>query len=67
MRGNQEALRKIANHMRRIGMSRIYYGSDSPRGAGIPPKQSWVKFYTDVPLTQEEFRALANNVAPWVR
>jgi predicted TIM-barrel fold metal-dependent hydrolase len=67
VRGNQEALQKIANHMRRIGMSRIYYGSDSPRGAGIPPKQSWAKFYTDVPLTEEEFRALANNVAPWIR
>lgn len=67
VRGNQEALQKIANHMRRIGMSRIYYGSDSPRGAGIPPKQSWATFYRDVPLTQEEFRALASNVAPWVR
>ena len=67
VRGNQETLQKIANHMRQIGMSRIYYGSDSPRGAGIPPKQSWEKFYSDVPLTQEEFRAIANNVAPWVR
>jgi predicted TIM-barrel fold metal-dependent hydrolase len=67
VRGNQEALQAMAGHMRRIGMNRIYYGSDSPRGGGIPPKQSWEKFYADVPLTQEEFRALANNVAPWVR
>lgn len=67
VRGNQEALQSIARHMRRIGMSRIYFGSDSPRGAGIPPKQSWEKFLADVPLTQEEFRTIANNVAPWVR
>jgi uncharacterized protein len=66
-RGEGEVLRGIARQMRRIGMDRIYYGSDSPRGAGIPPKESWAKFYSDVPLTQEERRALANNVAPWVR
>ena len=67
VRGNQESLQAIARHMQRIGMDRIYYGSDTPRGPGIPPKQSWEKFYNEVPLTQEEFRAIANNVAPWVR
>lgn len=66
-RGEGEVLRSIARQMRRIGMNRIYYGSDSPRGAGIPPKESWAKFYSDVPLTREELQALANNVAPWVR
>lgn len=52
VRGNQETLQSIAGHMRRIGMSRIYFGSDSPRGAGIPPKASWEKFLSDVPLTR---------------
>lgn len=66
-RGQGETLRDIARQMRRIGMSRIYYGSDSPRGAGIPPRESWARFRSDVPLTEEEFRAIANNVAPWVR
>lgn len=67
IRGDQEMLHAIARHMRRIGMERFYYGSDSPRGAGITPVQSWAKFYSDVPLTPDEFRTIASNVAPWAR
>jgi predicted TIM-barrel fold metal-dependent hydrolase len=67
VRGDTATLQRIAAHMRRIGMNRFYYGSDSPRGAGIPPKQSWARFHSDVPLTEDEFRIIANNVAPWAR
>ena len=46
-------------HMRRIGLERIYFGSDGP------PEKSWKDFRRQMPLTKEELETLATNVAPW--
>ncbi|HEX6574277.1 MAG TPA: amidohydrolase family protein [Gemmatimonadaceae bacterium] len=64
-RGKPAMLQAIATHMRRIGLNRMYYGSDTPLPPGESPKKIWEDFRKNVPLTDAEFRILANNVAPW--
>ena len=46
--------------MRRIGFDRLLYASDGP------PLESWLAF-RKLPLTEEEFRSIAGNVAPYLR
>jgi predicted TIM-barrel fold metal-dependent hydrolase len=65
--GNQETLATLAARMRQIGLERILYGSDAV-GRGHPtPREAWRAFHGDVPLTEAEFRAIADNVAPYLR
>jgi hypothetical protein len=47
--------------MRQIGLHRIYFGSDEP------PENGWDNFSRRMPLTKEEMKAFAANVAPWAR
>jgi predicted TIM-barrel fold metal-dependent hydrolase len=57
-----EAMREtLVRRMRQIGLQRIYFGSDAP------PKDAWTYFRGEMPLTAEEMKALAANVAPWAR
>jgi predicted TIM-barrel fold metal-dependent hydrolase len=51
--------------MRRIGLERIFYGSD---GAvpGHGPREYWAAFKS-LPLTDTELRTIATNVAPYLR
>ena len=67
-RDSAGALQEVADQMRRIGLNRLYYGSDGaqPPG-GVPPKYVWMEFRKHVPLTDDEFRVLFGNVAPWAR
>ena len=60
-------LKKIAAHMREIGMSRILYGTDGPVSESQTPKQGWDDTLANLPLTPAEFKALASNVAPYLR
>ena len=57
-------LRRIAERIRQIGISRILYGSDGARMGGLPPAEMWQDFRSRVPLTEAELRAIANNVLP---
>ena len=50
-----------ARHIRRIGLNRIFYGSDGP------PGELWRDFRREVPLTMDEFRTISQNVAPFMR
>jgi predicted TIM-barrel fold metal-dependent hydrolase len=59
--GNAAMLERVAERMRKIGMERIYFGSDAH------PESSWEDFREDVPLTKEEMKTLATNVAPWAQ
>ena len=59
---SEENLRKIADRMRQIGMSRMLYGSDGPWGNGMPPGEVWKDFQARMPLTQGELRLIASNV-----
>jgi uncharacterized protein len=55
----------LVMRMRQLGLERILYGSD---GAvpGNGPREYWASFRT-LPLTETELRAIANNVAPYMR
>ena len=52
---------EVVMRMRQIGMDRLLWGSDAPIA------QAWEKFRTTIPLTEDELRAIANNVAPHLR
>ncbi|HEV2765794.1 MAG TPA: amidohydrolase family protein, partial [Pyrinomonadaceae bacterium] len=61
-----EALRRDAALIRRIGVRRILYGTDtSPPNP--PARVSWANFRGLMPLTDDEFRTIAANVAPYLR
>jgi uncharacterized protein len=57
----------LARRIRQIGLRRILYGSDAPFGGRNAPRQEWGTFRGMVPLTDEEFRIIAGNVAPYMR
>jgi len=57
---------KVVSRMRQIGLERILYGSDGPVSESASPVESWKRTRT-LPLTDDEFRILANNVAPYLR
>jgi predicted TIM-barrel fold metal-dependent hydrolase len=58
---------EIVHQMRRIGFARLLYGSDGPQFSGVPPKQHWEEFLSCMPLTKDELRTIATNVAPYLR
>jgi len=55
----------FATKIRQIGVRRILYGSDAA-SAGNTPRESWAAFRR-LPLSDEEFRIIATNVAPYLR
>ena len=58
--GKPEDMAEIATRIRQIGLGRILYASDGP------PAEAWDAFRKKVPLTDKEFRAIAQNVAPYM-
>jgi predicted TIM-barrel fold metal-dependent hydrolase len=64
-RQSKEGLQKDAMRMRQIGLKRILYGTDtSPPNPA--PRISWAHFKGLIPLTPEEIRIIAENVAPYL-
>ena len=61
-----ENARLLAMRIRELGVDRVLYGSDAAAGGNLAPRESWAEFLT-VPLTEAEFRTIANNVAPYMR
>jgi uncharacterized protein len=61
-----EAKQLIAKRLRQIGMKRILYGSDATVGDTPAPKEGWAIFRT-LPLTEKEFKTIANNVPPYMK
>jgi predicted TIM-barrel fold metal-dependent hydrolase len=61
---SDEVLQTFAERIRQVGPQRVLYGTDL-----APPtaRQSWRTFRTTVPLTEEELRTIAGNVAPYLR
>jgi len=57
----------IARAIRRVGVKRIFFGSDMFTGGNPAPAESWNIFKAKVPLTPAEFRAIASNVPPYMR
>lgn len=62
-----EQLQLMAKRIRQVGVERILYGSDAAFGGRSTPRQEWGAFRGSVPLTDAEFRAIAANVAPYLR
>jgi predicted TIM-barrel fold metal-dependent hydrolase len=61
-----ESVRADAALMRRIGLKRILYGTDtSPPHP--PARIAWANFKGLMPLTDAEFKIIAGNVAPYMR
>ena len=60
----EATLETFAKRIRQVGLRRVLFGTD----LGPPhARQSWAIFRTTVPLTDDEFRIIANNVAPFLR
>ncbi|MBW3571173.1 MAG: amidohydrolase family protein [Gemmatimonadetes bacterium] len=60
-------LDEIARRLREIGLERVLFATDRPAGGpNFTAKQAWAQFRR-LPLTEDEFRAIADNVAPYVR
>ena len=55
----------LVTRIRQIGTNRLLYGSDAATADNTP--KDTLKRWHSLPLTQEEFRAIDNNVAPYVR
>jgi predicted TIM-barrel fold metal-dependent hydrolase len=55
---------QIAQRMREAGMGRFLFGSDEPDLNGLAYDQVWRTYQSNMPLTPEEFRTDASNVAP---
>ena len=61
-------MREIARFIRRIGLGRVLYGSDAAATEDAPPTAlRWSRLRRALPLTNEELRVVAGNVAPYMR
>jgi predicted TIM-barrel fold metal-dependent hydrolase len=56
----------IAKRIRELGVERVLYGSDGAGGKNPTPRQAWASFL-ELPLTKDEFRTIASNVAPYMK
>ena len=55
----------VARRIRQVGVKRILYGTDAPVGDNFP-RESWAAFRR-LPLSEDEFKQIASNVAPYFR
>jgi predicted TIM-barrel fold metal-dependent hydrolase len=56
---------RIVERIRQLGIGRIVFGSDAPTAVNLPVN-TWADF-RKLPLTADEFRTIATNVAPYLR
>lgn len=56
----------VAKRIRQIGLNRVFYGSDAHGGGNPAPREGWAAF-RELPLTDREFRTIAENVTPYMR
>ena len=64
----EKTMQEIARFIRRIGLKRILYGSDAAATSDAPPTSlRWARLRGKLPLTNEELRVVADNVAPYMR
>lgn len=61
-----ETLKLVARRLREFGLRHVLFASDRSPGFGNEsPKQAWESFRR-LPMTEEEFRTVAENVAPYM-
>lgn len=56
----------LVKQLRRIGMGRMLYGTDSAQGGNLRPRAAWAAFRR-LPLSEAEFARIAANVPPYFR
>lgn len=61
-----EELALIARRLRQFGIERVLYGSDHPASSIFTPDAGWL-FFRRLPLSEDEFSVIANNLAPYMR
>jgi predicted TIM-barrel fold metal-dependent hydrolase len=62
-----ETLALVARRLRQFGLKHVLFASDRSPGFGNEsPKDAWTAF-NRLPLTEQEFRTVAENVAPYLR
>jgi predicted TIM-barrel fold metal-dependent hydrolase len=61
-----DELQQIAARIRQLGVERVLYGSDAAASPLSYPRAGWAAFKR-LPLTEAEFRVIANNVTPYMR
>jgi predicted TIM-barrel fold metal-dependent hydrolase len=61
-----ETLARIAATLRRVGLERIYFGTDMIVGTNPPPREQW-KVVRRLPLTDAELWRIARNVPAYLR
>jgi predicted TIM-barrel fold metal-dependent hydrolase len=59
-------LQQIAARIRQLGVERVLFGSDAAVSPLTYPQAVW-KAFRLLPLTEAEFKVIANNVAPYMR
>ena len=64
---SKERLAQIAGVLRRIGLDRIFFGTDMTGPGGNPPPREHWKAVRKLPLTDAELRLLAANVPPYMK
>ena len=64
---SKEQLAQIAAMFRRIGLDRIFFGTDMTGPGGNPPPREHWKAVRKLPLTDAELRVLAGNVPPYMK
>ena len=63
---SEAARRLTVQHIRAIGLNRILWGSDmSP--PQVPAREAWTALRTTLSLTEDEWRTIATNVAPYLK
>jgi len=56
----------LATRIRQLGVDRILYGSDGAGGDNPTPQEAWAAFRR-IPLSDDEFRTIETNIAPYMR
>ena len=54
----------VAQRIRQVGVERVLYGSDAAVGDNLRPREGWAAFRR-LPLAENEFEAIAANLAPY--
>lgn len=58
---------RVVGIMRRLGLSRILFGSDMPLSWNPSPRDWWRRTVLTLPLTDGEIRDIADNLPPYIR
>lgn len=62
-----EMVEQAVSLMRKIGMDRIFFGSDMPLASNPSPRDWWRKTILTLPLSDDELRNIADNLPPYMQ